>query len=213
MCGMTAYIYIMTVISLDLKNIKELLLRYILTINMFWIIISSQYYPNCLTKELFLCPMTKREQKSYLLRHYREKIIWNMLITIGFCCLFVAAKYMHILGMILLVVSQLLINLTSHLYIDTSEIQRAYRSRKHVLKGYEISRIIMVGVGGIAWIIILFYAIEASSKLSIGMLIIISIQVLASLYFLKVYSKPLFEYGMNSEEMSDMKVPRRELRK
>lgn len=202
-----------TIINMWSENLKEILTYYILMGNMIWILLSSKTYPNALTKELYLCPMTKGEQKKYLLKHYREKIIGNMLIATGVNFLFVAIGWMQTTGMTLLLVSQLLINLTSHLYMDTSEIRRSHRSEEYSIKGYEVSRNSLIGIGLICWLILFFDAVEGAKELSAGVLITISIQAVTSLLFLKVYSKPLFECGMDSELNYLHEVGKKEVKK
>ena len=180
-------------------QLKQMVFVFILLINLIWIYVSSTSYPNCLTKELFLCPMTLRERKRYLLRHYWDKTIKNMLIFLIGSTLMVVMGWMNRLGAGLLFMSQLLMNLTAHLHLDIGKIQQQSKKKMKDLKGYSVSRAIMLFVGIFTWSIIAEYAIWDGWEFNLIICILMSIQVIASLTFIGVYSKPLFECGINSE--------------
>ena len=209
------YMYFIVFLNLITRSdhINQLIPDYILVANMVWIFVSSKNYPNCLNKELFLCPMTKEEQKYYLVRHYRKKIMCNMGIYIGCSSIFVAIGWMNLSGMFALMLSQFLLNITSHIHVDTSAIEKKYNSEAYGLKNYEGSRIGLILISILAWAVIRFYAIYGSKILGIAMIMALSVQVLASFYFLKRYSKPIFEYATNSEMIYLQQVDKKGVQK
>ena len=193
-------IYFFIWIGSDLKHLDEMIPFYILIIIIAWSYGSSTTHPNCLNKEIFLCPMTKEEQKKYLLRHYWSKIAKNMVVATVFSGVLVVVKWMSFPGFLCLMSSQFLINVVAHLHLEISTVEKKYSSKAfEQLKDYGIARGIVWIIGIVSWFVTLQYATEGKWLLRNGMIVALSIQLMASLAFIKAYRKPLFRCAMDSE--------------
>ncbi len=123
------------------EEMKVLLFNIILIFNMIWIIISSEKYPNSLNKELILCPMSIEERKYYLYRHYGSKIMGNMLVLFVLLCVALIGGWINKSGMFFLLMSQLWMNLTTHLHIRVKDTQKEQLEESYGLKGYMANRV------------------------------------------------------------------------
>ncbi len=194
-------------------NIQEVLLYGLFGITALWIWIEPEYYPNCLPKELLLCPMTHKERKKYLYRHYWDKIMRNMLVVLIEVGILLAFRKIQLFGIGLLLLNQFLFSLVSHLYLDISHIVKTQKTKANALRGYVASRVIYLCIGIITGLCVIDYVIGHSKEITMGVYIMLGLQLITSIFLVARYSKPLFECGLESRLIGSNEVAKKRSKK
>lgn len=211
------YIYLLIIPSLYFKDLLEgIVLYYSLAVIVISGMIVSRVYPNCLTVEEFLSPLSKKEKKHYLIRQYQIKT-WGHIVAYDIVLmLFVYLERLSIEGAILLGIQFILWSVISHLYIDTTECEKVEKDSEIRLQGYMIWQNVFQIISIVWWLLVLLSVIENDfySKTDyILALIWLGIQGLLALKIVKRYAKALFEVGANYELMYVEGKDKKEYRK
>jgi len=195
------FVYAWGFINIYMGDIKQIVAYILLAINIGWAFVSPRMYPNALTKELFLCPITKAQQRKYLLNNIRHRTLRDYLLCLVSIGIAVVIGGIHLSGAIAVFVSYVLCHLSNQFYIDVSDISPSIREKVYGLKGYSVKRVCLNVFSMIVWVIVFYYANGPISGDQLLISILLGIQLIAVVIFIRRYGKNLIECGIDSELM------------
>lgn len=169
--------------------------------------IISRLYPNYLSKEMLLMPLSKKEQIRCVKRHYWYKVIGNSVIQI------IAYGFVYYWDMLTLggfcvaVLFSILWNLATQLYYDTTLFEKSKLEKHKCFKGCMMWQIITLVVDAILLMMLFTSVLDHSLStfdryaISIGL----GIQFLLTWKVLKSYYHPILECEVCFEEEGEEK--------
>ena len=194
------YLLIMPAIWYD-ESLKAIGACYSLGIVMLISLVVSRLYPNCLTKEMLLCPLSQSERKYYLIRHYWNKVLANIALYIIVGSILLWYQMIHLKGFLVLGIHCILWSLTNHIYVDTTALEKSNTNRGKRSKNCMAWQVTTEIIGIFCWLIDFGYAIDDHNTTFDEVIVAIEIvvQLLLSIKVIKRYGRILFEYGANGE--------------
>ena len=156
--------------------------------------IISRIYPNYLSKEMFLMPLSSTERLMKVKKHYWIKVIVNSSIEIIALGAIWTFGNMRLEGFLVASLFSIMWNLTTQLYYDTSFLEKSY-DKKSIFGGCMIWQLMTLVVNAILLMMIFTSVLEESinnfDKWAIG--IGMGLQLLLTWKVMKNYYRPILE--------------------
>lgn len=164
--------------------------------------ILSRLYPNYLSKEMLLMPLSKKDQVRCVKRHYWYKVIGNSSIQIIAYALTYYWDMLTLEGFLVATLFSVLWNLVIQLYYDTTLFEKSKLEKHKVFKGCMMWQIITLIVDAVLLMMLFTTVLDHSLStfdqyvISIGL----GIQFLLTWKMLKSYYHPILECTVCFEE-------------
>lgn len=204
--GMTLFnifIWIPWIITEGGKNLQYIRLGcwgQFLFVMMGWYLM--ELYPNSLEKSMFLCPMTRKERRHYLVTAYGLRIF---LLVIPYLCLEIICGYFYKLDIsfsILKTFSFLLLMMSGNLYLDDEAVYLECQRESSRLWGYKFWRGCANVIGLLTIITMVMISTDEHMISEIWMrisVIGISMQIIVSVIYLAVFFSRVMEVAQDYE--------------